>query len=378
VPAHAHATTINFPGVRALLVSHFYSDPEHRGKLRALAGQGVDLLVAIPGGAAGLDNGVRLTPIPASGDPETPEMLRWSSPAIRRVISDFQPDLIQVEESPASAVAASVASAARKMRIPYILFSWESLPRRRGLLEQRRYRTALRHAAGVVGGNRIALALLKERAPSALSEVLPQTGLSPAAPALRDASRRGLGLGFIGRLVPERGAETLLLACGQLLGPWTLTVVGTGPEQEPLEALAQRLGLASRIRWLGGLPRTELDAVWNDLDCLVVPSRETSTWVERTSPVLLDAMARGVVPVVTRAGALPEIVGDAGLVVDDAETLALALQELVAEPERLVPLGQRARQRILEEYVDSAIAQRTLAYWGQVLARHKSHEAAAT
>lgn len=364
--------------MRALLVSHFYSDPEHRGKLRALAGQGVDVLVAIPGGAAGLDNGVRLTPIPASGDPETPELLSWNSPAIRRVISDFHPDLIQVEESPASAVAAAVASTARKMSIPYVLFSWESLPGRRGLLEQRRYRSALRHAAGVVGGNRIALALLKEQAPSALSAVLPQTGISPAAPALRDAGHRGLGLGFIGRLVPERGAETLLLACGQLLGPWMLTVAGTGPEQEPLEALAQRLGLASRIRWLGGIPRTELGAVWNDLDCLVVPSRETSTWVERTSPALLDAMARGVVPVVTRAGALPEIVGDAGIVVDDAETLAMALQELVAEPERLVPLSQRARQRILEEYVDSAVAQRTLAYWGEVVARHKSHEGQVT
>jgi glycosyltransferase involved in cell wall biosynthesis len=361
--------------VRALLISHFYSDPEHRGKLRALAGQGVDLLVAIPGGAAGLDSGVRLTPIPASGDPETPEMLRWNTPAIRRVISDFHPDVIQVEESAGSAVAAAVASTARRIGIPYVLFSWDSLPRRRGLLELRRYRSALRHAAGVVGGNRIALALLKEQAPSALSEVLPQTGISPAAPALRGAGRRGLGLGFIGRLVPERGAETLLLACGQLLGPWTLTVVGTGPEQEPLEALAQRLGLASRIRWLGGIPKSELEAVWNDLDCLVVPSRETSTWVERTSPVLLDAMARGVVPVVTRTGALPEIVGDAGIVVDDVETLTMALQELVAEPERLGPIGRRARQRILEEYVDSAVALRTLAFWGQVVARHKSHEA---
>ena len=61
--------------------------------------------------------------------------------------------------------------------------------------------------------------------------------------------------------------------------------------------------------------------------------------------------------------------------VDDVETLAMALQELVAEPERLGPIGQRARQRILEEYVDSAVALRTLAFWGQVVARHKSHQA---
>jgi glycosyltransferase involved in cell wall biosynthesis len=359
--------------VRALVISHFYSDPEHRGKLRALAGQGVDVMVALPGGTAGLDCGVRLTPIPVSGDLEAPGTLKWSAGALRRAISDFQPDLIQVEEGAGSPAAVAVAAVARRMRIPYIIFSWESLPRRRGLLDQHRYRRTLRHAAGVIGGNRLAQALLRQHAPSSLAVVLPQTGASPAQPVARDTDHRGLRLGFVGRLVPERGAESLLRACGQLLGPWTLTVAGTGPEQEPLEELAQRLGLASRIRWLGGIPRNELERVWADLDCLVVPSRDTPTWVERWSPILLDAMARGVVPVVTRAGALPETVGDAGVVVDDIESLTAALQELLAEPERIRALGERARQRVLEEYVDAAVAQRTLAYWGQILARHKSH-----
>ncbi|HEU5219899.1 MAG TPA: glycosyltransferase family 4 protein, partial [Gemmatimonadales bacterium] len=226
----------------------------------------------------------------------------------------------------------------------------------------------------VIGGNQLALALLRDHAPTAVGAVLPQTGMSPSPPLTRDGNRRGLGIGFIGRLVPERGGETLLRACGQLLGPWTLTVVGTGPQQEALEALAQKLGLASRIRWLGGIPRRELEAVWGDLDCLVMPSRNTPSWVERNSPILLEGMVRGVVPVVTRAGALPEIVDDAGIVVDDAESLALALQELMAEPERLRVLGQRSRQRVLEEFVDSAVAQRTLAFWGQVLTRHRSQE----
>jgi glycosyltransferase involved in cell wall biosynthesis len=367
--------SVKIHAVRALIVSHFYSNPEHRGKLRALAGQGVEVMAALPGGSAGLDSGVRLTPVSVSGDPEVPEMLKWDGAALRRAISDFHPDLIQVEESPVSPVAAAVAAAARRMGIPYVLFSWDSLSRRRGFLEQRRARSVMRHAAGVIGGNRFALALLRQHAPDAETAVLPQSGMSPTAPLTRNTDRRGLGLGLVGRLVPERGGETLLRACGQLLGPWTLTVVGTGPEQESLEALAQRLGLASRIRWLGGIPKQELDEVWNHLDCLVVPSRDTSTWVERSSPTLLEAMVRGVVPVVTRAGALPEIVGDAGVVVDDAESLTLALQELMAEPDRLRVLGQRARQRVLEEYVDSAVAQRTLAFWGQVLARFKSHDA---
>ncbi|HEV8196470.1 MAG TPA: glycosyltransferase [Gemmatimonadales bacterium] len=360
--------------MRALIVSHFYSNPEHRGKLRALAGQSVDVMAALPGGSAALDNGVRLAPVPVSGDPEVPGMLKWNRAALRRVISDFHPDLIQVEEGPGAPVAGVVAATARRMRIPYVIFSWESLARRRGFLEQRRARSVVRHAAGIIGGNRLALALLRDHAPDAVTAVLPQTGMSPSAPIPRNPEHRGLAVGLVGRLVPERGAETLLRACGLLLGPWTLTVVGTGPEQETLEALAQKLGLASRIRWLGGIPKHELETVWNDLDCLVVPSRDTSSWVERSSPLLLEAMVRGVVPVVTRAGALPEIVGDAGIVVDDVESLALALQHLMAEPERLRVLGQLSRQRVLEEYVDSAVAQRTLAFWEQVLARYTRHD----
>ncbi|HEU5218311.1 MAG TPA: glycosyltransferase, partial [Gemmatimonadales bacterium] len=126
--------------MRSLIVSHFYADPEQRGKLRALAGQGVELMAALPGGNAGLDNGVRLAPVPVSGDPDVPGMLKWNSGALRRVISDFHPDLIQIEESPGAPVASAVASFARRMRIPYALFTWESLSRRRGFLERRRYR----------------------------------------------------------------------------------------------------------------------------------------------------------------------------------------------------------------------------------------------
>jgi glycosyltransferase involved in cell wall biosynthesis len=77
---------------------------------------------------------------------------------------------------------------------------------------------------------------------------------------------------------------------------------------------------------------------------------------------------------VTRAGALPETVGSAGVVVDDQEDLVRSLQELLADPARVRLLGARARQRILEEFVDSAVALKTRAFWEQVLARRGQPE----
>jgi glycosyltransferase involved in cell wall biosynthesis len=335
-------------------------------------------MVALPGGDAGLDSGVRFTPIPVSGESGSPETLRWNPRAIRRLLSDFHPALVQIEEPPGSPAGMATAAAARRSKIPYVLFSWESLSRKRGFLENRRYRSTLAHAAGVIGGNRLARDLLAREAPGAHAAVLPQTGLSPAAVLPRAVSGTGLRIAFVGRLVPERGAEMLLRACAPLLGAWTLTVVGTGPEQEPLEALAERLGLASRIRWAGGIPLADLGGHWGAFDCLVVPSQQTPAWVERSSPMLLQAMAHGVAPIVSSTGALPELVGNAGIVVPDTEALALALQELLAEPARAHALGQRARQRVLEEFVDAAVAQRTLAFWEVVLAAGQYSSGSAT
>ncbi len=353
--------------MRALIVSHHYADPQRRGKLHALAGLGVELAVAVPGGSAGLDGGVRMAPIAARGNRARPNDLRWPGGAIRRVISDFRPDLVQVEERAGGQPAAAVAAAARRLHVRYTVFSEESLRRRRGPLEGLRYRATVRHASGVLGGNRLAERLLAAENPRARAAVVPRSGVAPIEPQPRDEERSGLRIGFIGRLVPERGGEMLLRACSQLLGPWSLTTVGTGPEQEALELIAERRGLSSRIRWLGGLPRAALGEIWGELDCLVVPSHDTPTWVERASPALLEAMARGIAPLVTPAGALPELVGDAGIVVSDTDTLATALQELLAEPARARDLGQRARQRILENFTDSAVAQRTLEFWREVL-----------
>ena len=355
--------------MRALILSHLYIDPSSRGKLRALTGGGIDLMLALPGGTLGLDGGIRITPVPVKGDPTDPGSSTWSPRALRRILSDFRPDLVHLETPPGSQAAAAAAKAARRLHLPYVVFSDESLRPRRGLLERRRYHTTLRGAAGIVGGNLMALSLLTEAAPNALSIVLPQYGVTLPAPLTRDPAQRTLRLGFIGRLVAERGGETLLRAVAELLGPWTLTIVGTGPEQEVLEELAQRLGLASRLRWLGGIPRSELGPVWQELDCLVVPSHDTPTWVERANPVLLEAMARGIAPVVMRAGALPELVGDTGIVTDDRDTLVEALQQLLADPARVRTLGERARRRILEEFVDAAVARRTADFWERVLAR---------
>ena len=179
----------------------------------------------------------------------------------------------------------------------------------------------------------------------------------------------GLSIGFVGRLIPEKGLDLLFRACVKLVGRWNITVVGTGPAQEELEGLAERLGIAGRVTWLGALPRSGVEEIWSRLDCIVVPSRTTPRWIEVTPRAALDAMAHAVAVVGSAAGAVPETIGEAGIVVpeEDVPALAAVLQRLHDTPGECTRLGAAGRRRVMDEYTDAAVADKTLRFWRELL-----------
>jgi glycosyltransferase involved in cell wall biosynthesis len=169
-------------------------------------------------------------------------------------------------------------------------------------------------------------------------------------------------------LVPEKGLDTLLQALAvNRTARWHLTVVGDGPDRERLERLATELRLAARVRWTGALPPDEIPKMWAELDILVLPSRALPTWAEPAAHVLAEAMAHEVVVVGTRAGATPEVIGEAGVVVppDDPAALATAIRQLAA-PDARRPLAQAGRARAMQLFSDDAVAERMLEFWRSV------------
>lgn len=360
--------------MRAVIVSHTYIDPATRGKLKALAGLGCTLSVAVPAawsptprGPAlqatwGNDGGIRVVPIPVTGD--RGEGVAWRSKDLYRLLSDFRPDIVQVEAEPWTPAAAAASSHAAKLRQPLVLFGWESVARSFGFLEGFRRGRTLDRATGLIGGNRVAAAILAKGKPGVPVTVIPQLGITPPLEVQRP-DQPGLAIAFVGRLVPEKGLDTLFRACVKLLGKWTLTVVGSGPAQEQLEQLAEKLGIASRITWRGALPPETVRTLWAEVDTLVIPSRTTPGWVETFHQPLVEAMGHGVTVVGSDSGALPELIDTAGLVVpeDDVPALTAALQHLADSPRERQRLGREARLRVMHDYVDDAVARRTLEFW---------------
>jgi glycosyltransferase involved in cell wall biosynthesis len=361
--------------VRAVILSHLYADPANRAKLRCLAGLGVSLAVAVPdrwaandrrvhGTQWGDDSGIRVVPVSVRGRMSDPSRLHWNAKTLKRLLTDFRPDLLHIEEEPWTQPAAVSLRLARRLGIRTVLSTAESLPRGHSLGQRFRQERNLRLAHGIIGANRLALALATRRRPSIPHMALPQIGVTPP-PQVPRVPHQEMAIGFIGRLVPERGLDLLFRACVGLTGRWTLNVIGTGPSQEELESLAERLGLSARVSWLGPLPREAVDEIWPRLDCVVFPARTTPRWVATAARGALHAMANGVAVVASDSGALPEIVGDTGKIVpeEDVPALAAALEELSADRSETERLGVAGRKRIMDQFSDSAIAGKTLAFW---------------
>jgi glycosyltransferase involved in cell wall biosynthesis len=277
--------------------------------------------------------------------------------------------LIQIEEEPWTRAAATAAALARRLHIPYTVLTRESLPVSPGALGRLRRSGVLRQAKGLAGINELAAKLLSRQHPSLAVTVMPQVGVSVPLQGSRPA-RTGLTIGFLGRLLPEKGLDLVFRAGVKLIGRWSIIVVGTGPAQEELEGLAERLGIAGRVTWLGSLPRRRVDEVWPLLDCVVLPSRTASHWIETMPRAALEAMANGVPVVVSTAGALPEIVGQAGAIVpeENVDAIADTLQRLHDDPAERDRLAAEGRRRVMGEYTDAAIAEKTLRFWRDTIA----------
>jgi glycosyltransferase involved in cell wall biosynthesis len=349
--------------VRVLILSPYSTPP---AILRSLGTSGVEVIVAEPSSRPSALDQSQLVRVATRGDPDNPLDLRWSRRALRNAVRDVGPELLHVVGDPWSPTAEAGAAAARQLKIPYVVVGMSSIGKPRALASRWQADRVRDGAAALAGTVRPALDHLMDggiaNVPTA---VIPPGGLQIPAPWEPRPDPHPVVFSVVGRLVPERGVDLVLDALSGNVGEWRLRVAGTGPIHESLEQHAQRLGLSSRIEWLGAVPRDGLAAIWASTDVVLAPSRSTSDWVEPSGQTVMNAMAHGVAPVVSRCGALPDVVADGGMIVEenDLQALTRAIQAFVAEPWRCRAVGTAARQRVLEQYTDSAVADRMLQLW---------------
>lgn len=202
------------------------------------------------------------------------------------------------------------------------------------------------------------------------------------------AARARLGLsqheqivGYVGRLVPRKGVETLIRAFARLVArrprqPLRLMIVGgecrdpeqdRDPEMARLRALAAELGLGERVTFVGKRQPDELACYYGSVDVAVsVP------WYEPFGLTPLEAQACGRAFIGSAVGGITYTVeeGVTGLLVPpkDDSALAARLGRLLRDPELRRRMGRAGRRRVEREFTWTRVAERTAAVYQSLTA----------
>ena len=176
----------------------------------------------------------------------------------------------------------------------------------------------------------------------------------------------GHALFALGRHVYYKGFDVLLKAMAAIDA--VLWLGGTGPLTEELKATAEREGVLSRVRFVGGIPDAELVAYYEAADAFVLPSVEKA---EAFGLVQLEAMYCRRPVVSCRLGTGVEWVnqdGVSGWVVPsaDAGALAAAVNRLLADAAMRVAFGEAGRRRVERDFSKENMVRQMLALYREV------------
>lgn len=285
----------------------------------------------------------------------------------------FQPDIVHIDEEPYNLATWLTLRATRKLGAKSLFFSWQNIRRYYPFPFRWLERDVLTHVDFALMGTSSAAEVWRAKGYSGPLAVVPQFGVDADLfhPSPEKESSGPVIIGYAGRLVAEKGIDLVLKALATLPNlDWRLHLVGGGPQQSALADLAAQLGITARVDFLGLRPSVEMPDIFRRFDALVIPSRTRSNWKEQYGRVILEAMASGVAVIGSDSGAIPDVVGQAGLIFPEGDVQALAahLRTLITQPETRHQLGQRGRERVLEGYTQRCVADQTTAVYRQMMA----------
>lgn len=288
------------------------------------------------------------------------------------LLSDVRPDIIDIEREPWCWASAQALRNLRR-RCPEArmifhasqsLMKWYPPPFR--WIEQ----AVFRRAECALARSETAAGILRARGFSGNIRVVPHgVDTERFAPAPdRDHACEPV-IGYVGALTRHKGVDVLIQALALLPSEIHCLILGDGPEKPKLEDLASRLGVASRIEFVGTVSHRDIPGYLRRMSVFVLPTRSLPGWEERFGRVLLEAMATGLPVVGSNCGEIPSVIGDGGVVFpeQDPDGLARAVEGILNRPEEARALGVRARQRVESKYSWSVVARQTLEAYRSIL-----------
>jgi glycosyltransferase involved in cell wall biosynthesis len=178
-----------------------------------------------------------------------------------------------------------------------------------------------------------------------------------------------LTIGYVGRMLPGKGLNILAEALDKIKGEaWQLLIVGDGSERTVFEQRLTASGVLDRARFTGAINFDQVPEYFQQMDLLVLPTETTKRIREQFGRVLVEAMASGVPVIGSTCGAIPEVIGDAGLVFSegDAESLAGALRQALSDQGLRERVAEAGLARV-ERYSWDRVAEKTYQLYRDVM-----------
>jgi glycosyltransferase involved in cell wall biosynthesis len=288
-------------------------------------------------------------------------------------------DVVHCWEEPYVLSGAQVARLASP-HAPLSFSTYQNIPKRYPPPFSWLERYSMRRAAGwIPGGESIREALkdrpgYHDRPARTIPLGVDLDAFRPDA-AARESTRRLLGwdgssvpvVGYLGRFIEAKGVPLLMSVLDRMETPWRALFVGGGPMEETLRQWGAAHG--DRVRVITGVSHGEVPAYLNAMDVLCALSQTTRRWREQFGRMLIEAFGCGVPVLSSDSGEMPYVVGDAGVVVGEADEAGwvLELTRLLGSPERRSDLSRRGLERAHARYEWRIVARQHLEFFEELL-----------
>jgi L-malate glycosyltransferase len=287
----------------------------------------------------------------------------------RQLLAQLQPDAIYVQHEPYAVATFQLYLAnAFTIRKPIAFFTWQNIQKRYPFPFHQMERWVLNQTQVMFPGSQSAAAVFRQKGYQGKIVQLPGSvdptlyASHPGAASLKSqwCQPGEIAIGYLGRIVEEKGLKTLLYALKSIESlPWKLIMVGAGKYETEFNRIAQELQLTDRIGHLGFVPHAEAPKYLSAFDLLVIPSETRPNWKEQFGRVIIEAIACGTPVIGSDSGEIPYLIEatQGGLTFPEGNTAALATQldRLISDATLRTTLVHQGRTNVIAKYANSTI-----------------------
>jgi glycosyltransferase involved in cell wall biosynthesis len=278
-----------------------------------------------------------------------------------RAIASAKPDIIQILEEPwsISALQTVLAASVFAPNALILFYTWENIyrdwtyPAHASRLYAMIDKLSHRRSAAAVCATKCAMDVLQKKGYSKKTAVIPygipDYFLDDVQTDVKD--QHPFTLGYIGRIMHMKGID-LLLESVKSIPDARLIIIGSGGDEEHYQQWCVNHDIQDRVEWRPPIAEHQVPELMDQFDAFVLPSRSTPGWMEQLGRCAIEAMARQIPVIGSTSGAIPEVIGNAGLVFKEGSVESLIEQILILRNNENLrhELGQKGRQRVQQQF----------------------------